>query len=60
MVLVQPLTKQAAADVRLCVPCAVGNYSDLVGVSQCEACPAGAEDFEVRMLSEMAGCVQGV
>ena len=35
--------RQAAAELALCIPCAVGNFSDQAGASSCLRCPEGAE-----------------
>lgn len=38
-----PPCDEAAAEVGLCVPCAVGNFSDQLGVSSCQRCPEGCK-----------------
>lgn len=36
----QPI--KAAADESLCIPCAVGNFSNVEGQSSCRFCPSGS------------------
>ena len=36
-------SRQAAAELALCIPCAVGTFSNQPGVSSCKRCPKGTK-----------------